>query len=92
MTHRAIMYKVIVTADGTTVTASKHCRTRAEAEQARAELLKCLKMPVRINIINIARERAETPQISMQGGETKNPPSVERICDTRQISHIGNLK
>lgn len=64
------MYIVTVTDGGTTVTASNNCHTMEEAEQVRAELLKCLKMPVQINIINVARKHTETPRISTQDGKT----------------------
>jgi len=47
------MYKVIVTADGTTATASKHCRTKKEAMQVKAKLSEILKMPVQIDIVHI---------------------------------------
>ncbi len=45
------MYKVTVTADGTTATASKHCRTEREAERIKEKLSQLLKMPVQIDIV-----------------------------------------
>jgi len=51
------MYKVTVTADGTTATASKHCRTIREAESIKAKLSQLLKMPVDIEIIHIGGTR-----------------------------------
>lgn len=47
------MYKVTVTAGGTTAAASKHCRTKKEAERVKAKLLKLLQMPVSIEITPI---------------------------------------
>jgi len=47
------MYKVIVTTDGIKITASKHCRTKREAESVKAKLSQLLKMPVQINIVHI---------------------------------------
>jgi len=51
------MYKVTVTADGTTATASKHCRTIREAENVKEKLSQFLKMPIQINIIKIGHSR-----------------------------------
>ncbi len=45
------MYKVTVTADGTTARASKNCRTRREAEKVKEKLSQLLKMPVQIDIV-----------------------------------------
>jgi len=47
------MYKVIVTADGTTAAASKHCHTKREAESIKEKLSQVLKMPVLIDIVPI---------------------------------------
>jgi len=51
------MYKVTVTADGTTAAASKHCRTKREAESVKEKLSQFLKMPVDIDIIQIGSPR-----------------------------------
>ncbi len=51
------MYKVIVTADGTTATASKHCHSMAEANAVKNKLGKWLKMPVKIEIVRIGGDR-----------------------------------
>lgn len=51
------MYKVTVTADGTTVAASKHCLTKREAESVKQKLSQLLKMPVDIDIIQIGSSR-----------------------------------
>lgn len=51
------MYKVTVTAGGTTATASKRCRTKREAERIKAKLLKLLQMPVSIEITPIGNTR-----------------------------------
>ncbi len=51
------MYKVIVTADGTTATASKNCHSLAEANAVKHKLEKWLKMPVQIEIMRIGRTR-----------------------------------
>jgi len=51
------MYKVTVTADGTTATASKPCRTMKEAEIIKEKLSQFLKMPVDIDIIQIGSSR-----------------------------------
>ncbi len=45
------MYKVTVTADGTTATASKNCHTKREAESIKEKLSQLLKMPVQIDIV-----------------------------------------
>jgi len=49
------MYKVIVTADGTSATASRRCLTRAKAESVKAKLSQMLKMPVQIDIVRIGK-------------------------------------
>lgn len=51
------MYKVTVTADGTTATASMNCRTKREAEKVKEKLSQILKMPVQIDIVHIGRAR-----------------------------------
>lgn len=51
------MYKVTVTAGGTTATASKQCRTKQEAEEVKAKLLKLLQMPVEVEITPIGSSR-----------------------------------
>ncbi len=51
------MYKVTVTADGTTATASKRCRTLQEAERVKEKLSQVLKMPVQIEIVYIGRTK-----------------------------------
>jgi len=51
------MYKVTVTADGTTATASKCCHTIKEAESVKEKLSQLLKMPVQINIVRIGSPR-----------------------------------
>jgi len=51
------MYKVTVTADGTTATASKHCHSIAEANAVKRKLEKWLKMPVQIDVVRIGRTR-----------------------------------
>ena len=50
------MYKVTVTAGGTTATACKECRTKKEAQRVMARLRKLLKMPVSIEIIPFANK------------------------------------
>lgn len=51
------MYKVTVTAGGTTATASKRCQTKQEAEGIKEKLLKLLIMPVSIEITPIGSTR-----------------------------------
>lgn len=51
------MYKVTVTADGTTATASKRCGTMQEAERVKEKLSQLLRMPVQIDIVRIGSTR-----------------------------------
>jgi len=51
------MYKVTVTADGTTAAASRQCHSKREAESIKAKLSQILKMPVQIDIVPIGRAR-----------------------------------
>ncbi len=51
------MYKVTVTADGTTDTASMNCRTKRDAERVKEKLSQVLKMPAQIEIVHIGRSR-----------------------------------
>jgi len=51
------MYKITVTADGTTATASKHCRTKRETENIKEKLSQLIKMPVQTDIVRIGRTR-----------------------------------
>lgn len=50
------MYKVVVTASGTTAGASKYCATIEEAQGICAKLLALLKMPVEVDVIPIVPE------------------------------------
>ncbi|MCM1067149.1 MAG: hypothetical protein NC418_06225 [Muribaculaceae bacterium] len=49
------MYKVTVTAGGTTATAAKQCHTKEEAEIVKEKLCKLLQMPVSIEITHIGK-------------------------------------
>lgn len=51
------MYKVTVTAAGTSATASKECRTMKEAKSVKAKLTRMLKMPVDIEITRIGKSK-----------------------------------
>lgn len=51
------MYKVTVTAGGTTATASKECHTKKEAKHIKSKLLKLLQMPVEVEITPIGNTR-----------------------------------
>lgn len=51
------MYKVTVTAGGTTATASKECHTKKEAESIKAKLLQLLQMPVSVEVTPIGSTR-----------------------------------
>lgn len=51
------MYKVTVTANGTTATASKCCHTIKEARDVKEKLSQILKMPVQIDIMRISGTR-----------------------------------